>query len=71
MFGPYSFREADTWCYKVVASRFDIGLQEVVEAVDTYITPGYEEDVFVQIVQDLGMLVSNVAPHHHALAIGA
>ena len=71
MFGPNPFGETDTWRYKIVTSRFDVGFQEFVEAVDAHVTPCDEENVVVQIVKDFGMLVGNVAPHHHAFAVGA
>ena len=71
MLRPNPFGEAYARGNKVIASRFDIGLQEVIEAVDTHIAPSDEEDVFVQIVKDFWVLVSNVAPHHHALAVRA
>ena len=69
MFGPNPFGETDTWRDKEIPSRFDIGSQELVEAVDAHIAPCDEENVVVQIVKDFGMLVGDVTPHHHALAV--
>ena len=69
MFGPHPFRKTHAWCNEELASRVDIGLQEVVEVVSAVIAPRNKEDVFVQIVKDFGMFIGDVAPHHHALAV--
>ena len=71
MFRPHSFGEAHAWGNKEFASRVDVGLQKVVEIVSPHITPRDEVEVFVQMLKDFWMLVGNVAPHHHALAVGA
>ena len=71
MLGPNPFGKAHAWGNKVITTRFDVGLQEVVKVVYAHITPRDEEDVFVQIVKDFRVLVGNVAPHHYTLAIRA